>query len=133
MRAIKSYFSDGLVGTVNRGVERRSPRGHAKNAPSGRVKCTVPPGSSGMEYFDAFHLVRVLDPFDFFADLNRARISPGCHDHAHRRILRPAEISVTHAALNGSFDCFEQIAIQAHHDRLSFRIAEAAVEFEHHG
>src|SRR5258708_38467996 len=86
-----------------------------------------------MEDFYTVRLRGMLEAGNFLARLVASRIAARSHHHAYRRIIRPLEIAVAGAAVDRSFHRLEQIAFEAHQNGLRLGIAEAAVEFTHHG
>src|ERR1019366_8975 len=108
-------------------------RAHAQHAPAGGVIGAITPVRAGVEDLYPEDPLRFVDAADELARLEPTRIAAGCHHDADRRIMGPAKIAIADAALNGRLNRFEQIAFHAHDDRLGLRIAEAAVELQHHG
>src|SRR5579862_554975 len=85
-----------------------------------------------MKNFHASNFLRIVNPADFLAHFERARIPSRSHHHTNRSIRRPAEVALADPAINRSFERLYQITLQAHENRLGLRIAKTAVELEHH-
>src|ERR1700731_1790375 len=86
-----------------------------------------------MEDSYAVQLRRILQACNFLSRLVASRITAGSHHDTYRRIVRPLEIAVAGAAVDGCLHGLDQVAFETHENGLRFGIAEAAVEFEHHG
>ena len=78
----------------------------------------------------AVELGGFIQTFDDIALGVVARVATGGQHHAHGRTRVPGRFDLVQRLGQGSLDQQHQGAFQAAHDRLGFRVAEAAVEFD---
>ena len=88
---------------------------------------------SRMEHLHVLQRPDPLQPVDDVSLGGRGRIASRRHDHPHRRSWPPARGRWQFAAGRGCPQQLQQVAFQPRQQRLSLRIAEAAIELEHFG
>src|SRR5690606_21203402 len=59
-----------------------------------------------------------------------ARVTPGCQHHAHCSTRVEGDVAAGKITSQCGFAQVDEVGLQAQHDRLGFRVAEAAVEFD---
>src|SRR5271157_528043 len=106
--ALKADLPASLIGALHCGLQLRRPRRYSQHAPARSIKGSIPRGRPSVEDFHAFEFRCVLQATDLFAHLVRARISPRRHYHGHRGIVRPPEVAITNAPIDGCLEHFDQ-------------------------
>ena len=74
--------------------------------------------------------VAVRQALNDIALLWRFRIVGGSQHDAQRDATVPFSLNLVELAVDGVFEQFDEIGLEAHQDRLRFRVAHAAVEFQ---
>src|SRR5690606_21093446 len=128
--AVPGDAGDRRVGALLRIRHTVAQRAHAQHPTTGgdHVPALHPgagvedPGVVGFGY---------VPGIDGVADARLVRVALGGHHHAQRRAWVPLRLHAVEPALDAGFDQVREIGLQAHQDRLRFRIAEAHVELDH--
>src|SRR5208282_3031969 len=118
VRAFEADLRARLISAPHRRLQLRCPCRHPEHSSAGSIESPVTFRGAGMEDFYAVQLRRILETVDFLARLVGPRITARSHHHAYRRIVRPLEIAVAGTAVDGRLDCFNQVAFEAHQNRL---------------
>src|SRR3984885_14809440 len=132
MRIIKINFRAGFVGALNRRLQFCGPRGYAEHAAARSVESPIPLRGAGMKDLYRSHLRSALQPANLLAPLIASGIAARCHHPAYCRIVRPLKIAIAGTSVDRRLHGLEQVAFEPHQNRLRLRIAEAAIELEHH-
>src|SRR5690606_34020113 len=116
---------NGTIGGRLRALDRVGKHRDAQYAPARCFQDAVFQLGAGMEY-DAFVGI-VGKPADDVAGTCLCRIATGCHDDTQRRTPVPFDVGLVQPASDGQVEDFGEIAFDAHHDGLGFRVAHPAV------
>jgi hypothetical protein len=126
--AVEVDLFDRLVGLLLRHLDAVAQAHHAQHAAA--VGGRVPP-PSWVPAWKVTHSGRFGRDAVIRSPLRGlVRIAGGGHHHAHRRAAVPFQFHLVERAVDGVFHHGQQVALQARHDRLGFRVAHAAVEFQ---
>lgn len=87
-------------------------------------------GGTGMEHRHTINRIGIIKPADLGVFHIVTGITPRCHHHAERCLVVPAQIDLIQRAIGSGNQGGQQVRVQAGHQRLAFRIAEANVEFQ---
>src|SRR6266571_4961017 len=132
--ALHAVEADVLYDPVGAPLSRfdRVPEGgHAQHASSRRDDLAVLQRGARVKYPEVLPCGgKAGDDIAFF---RRIRITRCRQHHAERDTAVPFRVDAIQAALHGMLDQLEQVALETQQDRLGFRIAEAAVVFQHLG
>src|SRR5258708_19624232 len=85
-----------------------------------------------MENFNIRKSGGVVQSRNLLARDKAAWISARRHYNAAGNVFRPLKHTIADSAFDGSFDGFEQIAVQPHEHGLGLGIAETAIELQYH-
>ena len=103
---------------------------HSQNAPAVGDQLAVGYGRARVENLHVAQGLGGLYAGDLVALLVVARVAAAAHHHAHGRARVPLESHLDQAVLGHGDHRLEQVALEAHDERLALRIAEAAVELD---
>lgn len=127
-------FGCGGVGQVACGCEVIAQGGYGEDAPAvGDELIGGIDFGACVKDGDAGHGLGIFDAGDGFTCFVRAGVSGGAHDDADGDAGVEVEVDVAEFACGGGPEDFDEIALQAWHDDLAFRITKAAVELQHFG
>src|SRR5882762_11487031 len=125
MHAFEADFRDGLIRMPYRALQIFSPGGDDQNAASRSEINVVAVAGRGVKDLDTLEGSCLLETCNLLSRLKSPRIAPGRNDHAHRCIRGPAEGALTDAPVHRGLKRVHQIALEAHEDRLGFRVTES--------
>src|SRR3990167_8723031 len=125
--AVPADFLSQAIGLLLSFFNRTTDGGGAEYAATCGDNLAVLQSGARMEHF-AFQLRGSIQTFDHIALGVIGRITTGGDHHAHGRTRVPGGFYFVQRLGQGSLDQQHQRAFQAAHDRLGFRVAEAAVE-----
>src|SRR3990167_1165172 len=125
--AVPADFLSQAIGLLLSFFNRTTDGGGAEYAATCGDDLAVLQSGARMEHF-AFQLRGSIQTFDHIALGVIGRITTGGDHHAHGRTRVPGGFYFVQRLGQGSLDQQHQRAFQAAHDRLGFRVAEAAVE-----
>ena len=86
-----------------------------------------------MEDDHAVERGRRLEAADLAALLVGSRVAVGGHDHGHRRLVVPAQVQVGEHPVGRGHQRRQQVRLEARHQHLALRVAEADVELDQLG
>src|ERR1019366_7405606 len=133
VHAVEADLHDRVVGALHRIRQVFAARGHTQHAPARGVISAITPAGAGMENLHSVDALSFVQTAEELARLEPTGIAARCHHDADRRIMGPAEVALADASFDGRLNRLKQVAFHAHHDGLGLRIAEAAIELQHHG
>ena len=120
-------FVSALVGQLDVLAER----GDAQHAAAAGDHLAIPVGGAGVE--DVGVLAEAVaggQAVDDVALLRGVRVVGGGEHDAERDAAVPFGFDLVERAVDAVFEQVDEIGLQAHQDRLGFRVAHAAVEFQ---
>src|SRR3954464_15463206 len=122
LHAVVANALDGFVGTAPRDAQGIAERGDAEHAAAVRDEHAALEPGAGMEHTAIGRRRRYsLDPIA----LARLVGIPGCREHhAERAAAVPFRLGTIERAGERVVDEIEEIGLQAHEDRLRFRVAQ---------
>ena len=132
LHAVEADGVDRLVGALLRRLDVVAERGDAEHAAAGGDDLAVLRGRAGVEDVHVVAGCRASGrPWMTSPLLGVSGIVGGGQHDAERDAAVPFGFDLVEAAVDGGFEQGDEVALQAHHDRLGFRVAHAAVEFQH--
>ena len=119
---------DHVIGLLLRHLDAVAQADHAQHAAAGSRQALAGQGGAGMESHavDGFR----RNPGNQIVLARCIRITGSGHYHAQCGAAVPFQFDGVERAVDGMFHHHQQVGFQARHDRLGFRIAHAAIEFQ---
>src|SRR5712691_6088971 len=131
VHAVETDAFNDFVGAPLRHLDRVTQGRHAQHAPTVGDDGAIFQGRPRVKHPEVFSR-RWESRYDV-AFFRGAGITGGSENHPERGAAVPFRLDAVEPPVRGALDQLEQVAFQAQQNRLRFRIAEAAVEFQHTG
>src|SRR6478672_5355632 len=128
MAAFELDLADGGVSQIPCGGDRDAECGDRQNPAAAAHDFSVFPSCPGMENLHVLHLRAFVEPGDFLARPDVARIAGGSHHDSNGGAFVYFDFHFVYPPVDGGFEEWQQVAFQARQNYLRLGVAETAVE-----